>query len=270
VPRGTDALIAAFVLHLRGSKGRSEQTVRTYVGRLYAFATWRVLSGRSGGLGQVTEDDVDAHLTSIGAHGPARASSAQALRAFYGWAYRRRLVAFNPAADADSRPPPPPPARIFDEDEIVRLLLAAAGHGQRRAWAILLCYALGTRRSELTGIRLEDVTRRTVEVRGKGRSQRTIVLGPMAREAIAGLTPGAKETLLGVKAQTFTMWVHQAAADAGLPWNRRRAHMLRASFASHSNWRGVPTTAIREVLGHSNIATTERYLASRPEDRRSF
>ncbi len=86
--------------------------------------------------------------------------------------------------------------------------------------------------------------------------------------AIDELLPGANGTLLAIKPQTFTMWVHQAAKDSGIPFDRRRAHMLRSSFASHLDWHGVPTTAIRDLLGHSNIATTQRYLVSTAEARR--
>jgi site-specific recombinase XerD len=75
-------------------------------------------------------------------------------------------------------------------------------------------------------------------------------------------------SLIGFHPQWFTMIVQRAAADAGLPKNRRRAHMLRASFVTGLLDQGVPVSVASRLVGHANLATTHRYASVRPEDKR--
>ena len=57
--------------------------------------------------------------------------------------------------------------------------------------------------------------------------------------------------------------MNQAARDAGFPKGRkRRAHTLRATFASQLAHKGVPTVVIRDLLGHESIETTNVYVAA--------
>jgi len=79
---------------------------------------------------------------------------------------------------------------------------------------------------------------------------------------------GYETTLLKWHPNWFTMIVHRAAKEAGLPPNRRRAHMLRASFVTELLGQGVPVSVASRLVGHANMATTHRYAAVRPEDRR--
>ncbi len=129
------------------AQGFTDETLRTYLGVLYRLVS-------------VDGEWTERYVSTLGAQGPNRASTVQSLRSFYAWAVRCGKVPSNPAGHLNSKPPPPPPVRTFDEEEIGRLLVAAADRSERRAWAILLCYALGTRRSEVTGIRVEDITGR--------------------------------------------------------------------------------------------------------------
>lgn len=81
--------------------------------------------------------------------------------------------------------------------------------------------------------------------------------------------PLGNKPILGYHPQWFSMIVHQAAVDAGFPPGRRNAHLLRSSFATHLLGKGVPISVVSKLLGHSQIATTSRYLAVRGEDRRA-
>jgi len=73
---------------------------------------------------------------------------------------------------------------------------------------------------------------------------------------------------VGFHPQWFTMIVNQAAAAAGLPPGRRKAHMLRSAFATHLLAGGTPVSVVSRLLGHSNVAITTRYLACHPADMR--
>jgi integrase/recombinase XerD len=111
----------------------------------------------------------------------------------------------------------------------------------------------------------------------KGEKDRWVEANELALQAltILGEQPRPKGgfagrgTLVGYAPDWFTMIVHDAAKAAGLPPNRRKAHMLRASFATHLLARRVPISVVSRLLGHSDISTTSRYLSVNDVDRRS-
>jgi len=172
-----------------------------------------------------------------------------------------------------------PPVDAFSRQEIADILTSARARSEKRYYAILLCYALGLRRSELCGIRAEDVdwnTRRVYVREAKGGRPRWVeanALGMGALMQLSNLTlrngvSNASLPLIGYAPNWFTMIVHQAASEAGLPRGRRNAHMLRASFASHLIQGGASVPVVSRLLGHANIATTHRYAAVWEGDRR--
>lgn len=250
------------------AQGLSERTQE-----LYVYAVQRLLSRshtRGRNLLELTETDLVAHLAAFGSRAHSKRQHRQAIRSLYRWAQRRRYRDDDPSAILDGAKRPrrtrPEP---FTEDELVRLLVAAAVRDPKRAWAILACYALGTRRSELCGIRPEDIRwdAGVVHLRvTKGDRPRDVPMGRLAAEALRELSDlhsSGRATLLGIEPQQFTAWVNQAARDCGFPPGRkRRAHTLRASFVTHLLHKGVPVTVVRDLVGHENIATTNGYAGT--------
>lgn len=158
--------------------------------------------------------------------------------------------------------------------EEAKQLLAAADPEWRPM--ILIALRTGLRRGELLGLRWEDIDL----VAGRLRVCRALVVGllgtpksgktreiPLSDEAIAAL-----EGLPSRSAQGFVFTrrsgklltedivrypLERTCRRAGL--RRIGWHVLRHTFASHLVMRGVPLTAVQELLGHSNIAMTMRY-----------
>jgi integrase len=202
----------------------------------------------------------------------------------------REIIARNPAAHIRPKAPTDPPPDAYTPEEIHKLYLAASARNERYGNAILACYALGLRRSELCGITPEDIDwqGRRVYIRcAKGDRPRWVEMNDTAERALKSLGvrpmtgplagtyttppgPSIPDTysLVGFHPQWFTMIVQRAAADAGLPKNRRRAHMLRASFVTGLLDQGVPVSVASRLVGHANLATTHRYASVRPEDKR--
>ncbi|HXF35861.1 MAG TPA: tyrosine-type recombinase/integrase [Actinomycetota bacterium] len=269
------------------ANNRSERTRE-----LYGYVMLRLMRRHLGrhplDLG---EPEVMAFMASLGKRAAARAVYARALRSFYGWAHQRGLIATNPAGHLKPKTPASPPPEAFSPDDVVRLLVAAAWRDPRRAWALLACYALGTRRSELVSIRLEDINWEAGRVylhRTKGNRPRYVAMGPLAREALAELAayvghrgyrppsggwvpphPPGDTRLLPVAPSTLSTWVEQAGLDCGFPpGKRRRSHTLRATFATMLDHNGVPVAVIQRLLGHRSVATTTRYLGVLDDDLR--
>jgi site-specific recombinase XerD len=268
-----DALHLARWSEFLQASGISANTIRQY-----RYAILRLVAEANVALMDVTEEHVVAFLASLGKRAHSRQLYLRAFRSFYGWAVERELIARNPAAHIRPKAPTDPPPDAYTPEEIHKLYLAASVRNERYGNAILACYALGLRRSELCGITPEDIDwqGRRVYIRcAKGDRPRWVEMNGLAREALISLSkPPAKirlpdsYSLVGFHPQWFTMIVQRAAADAGLPKNRRRAHMLRASFVTGLLDQGVPVSVASRLVGHANLATTHRYASVRPEDKR--
>jgi site-specific recombinase XerD len=139
-----------------------------------------------------------------------------------------------------------------------------------------LLYAAGLRAAELCALRLADLQleRREAYVRGKGGKERRVLFGEPARLALALYIEVARPRLAGAAthAQVFVNWrggplttrgvgliVARRAREAGLE-AADHPHALRHSFATHLLNGGADLRTVQELLGHSSLATTQRYL----------
>lgn len=281
------------------AQGRSQETIRRYRYALHRLAG----DSNKDSLLEITETDVTTFLASLGKRAAARQLYLQAFRSFFPWAVERKLMSEDPSRYLRPKAPSEPEPDAFTPEEIVLLLCAARRRNPRRAWAIQAAYAMGLRRSELCGIRAEDIDwqgRRVYIREAKGDRPRWVEMNEIAEEALKALLNDATVRLhgnmaggalvdpapspiplpvpssmsahgysiVGYAPQWFTMIVHQAAAEAGFPPGRRNAHLLRSSFATHLLGKGVPISVVSKLLGHMRVSTTGRYLAVREEDRR--
>jgi integrase/recombinase XerC len=157
---------------------------------------------------------------------------------------------------------------------------AAVTQAERVRDAALLevLYGSGLRVSELVGLDLDHVALERDELRvlGKGKKERLVPLGTKAREAILaylGSRPelrnertgaqdpralflGRRGTRLGVR-RVQTLVQRYGALGAGR--SDLHPHALRHSCATHLLEGGADLRAIQELLGHSSLATTQRY-----------
>lgn len=162
--------------------------------------------------------------------------------------------------------------------ETLRLLEAPPRdkpHGLRDRAVLELLYGSGLRVTELTALVLEavDLENRFVRVFGKGAKERLVPLGASAGKAFRDYLHAGRPSLVkpSTGSQVFlsqrgsplsrkTVWhLVKAHADrAGLSKNVK-PHTLRHSFATHLLEGGADLRAIQEMLGHSDIATTQIY-----------
>jgi integrase/recombinase XerD len=193
----------------------------------------------------------------------------------------------DPALDLDAPRRDRPLPKILSEDEVERLLAAAAalpGNAGLRLVALLeLLYATGLRVSELVGLPLDALARdgQTLIVRGKGGKERMLPLSAPARAALAaylplragfagpkGGDPGASSRWLfpsrrgdgrPLTRQRFGQLLKELASAAAIDHRRLSPHVLRHAFASHLLEHGADLRAVQQLLGHADIATTQIY-----------
>ena len=284
LPEGFLEVVEAFRVHLAAELGRSEHTVRAYVGDVTRLLRRARAEGATG-VADLDLGDLRGWLAQEGAQGHARSTLARraaAARVFATWAHKRGYLDTDPgdrlATPAQHRSLP----GVLKQSEATALLdlaTVAADDGdpahQRDLLVLELLYATGMRVGELVGLDLDDVDdgRRTVRVLGKGAKERTVPYGAPAQRALdiwraegrprlltsasgRALLLGARGGRLDQRAARST--VHRmlghvpGAPDLG-------PHGLRHSAATHLVEGGADLRSIQEILGHATLATTQVY-----------
>jgi integrase/recombinase XerC len=198
-----------------------------------------------------------------------------ALRTFFGFLLRERLLERNPALDISAPKAGKRLPHTLDADQMGRLLaLKPVNALQVRDLAMMeLMYSSGLRLAELTGLDLGDLDLedRTVRVLGKGSKTRIM---PVGRQAVAALRRWLKERVAIARADENSVFVGhrgrrlgaravqllvaQHARAQGLPMGVH-PHLFRHSFATHLLESSRDLRAVQELLGHASISTTQVY-----------
>jgi site-specific recombinase XerD len=249
------------------ARGSPETTWRSYSSYVSRFLIHYV----RGHPEEANTGDVVRFLAEVGKNGPhGRRQALKGLRSAFSYWVPVGICPADPTGMVkETRKQKTRRQVALTEEELVRYLVAAAARDPRRAAALMATFGLGARRSELAGIRPDDILEDRVRVTGKYGKTREIPLNETARAGLEMLRPWYNGTILGgLKASTVTKWAHQAAVDSGLyPKVRGRvAHVLRASFISHALRNGANPVAVRDVAGHESLSTTDGYSMAFEED----
>jgi integrase/recombinase XerD len=136
-------------------------------------------------------------------------------------------------------------------------------------------YATGTRVSELVNLKMDDLNMAVgfVKCFGKGSKERVVPFGKKAKESIQRYLDKARQSFLKKKIsnylfltrlgkpmsrQTFWKIMKHYTKEAGIKKDIT-PHTLRHSFATHILERGADLRVVQELLGHSDISTTQIY-----------
>jgi site-specific recombinase XerD len=268
----------------------SANTVAAYRSDLDGFVAW---AGRGGVEEPVAVDRVLlrrylAHLTTRRYAARSVARKAAALRRYFGWLRRIGAIPADPARtlrapSGEGRLP-----RVLTSPELGVLLDEPPGRIEAdpverrlRDDAVLeVLYGCGLRVGELCGLDLPDVAlrTRTVTVWGKGGKQRQVPLGQPAADALEGWLRRGRPAFLaaahpsrapGAGLDEAAVFLNQrrqrlSPRDVRRILDRRAAapthpHALRHSYATHLLDGGADLRVVQELLGHSDVATTQIY-----------
>ncbi len=299
------SLVEQFLTYLRAERHFSAHTARCYAADLDQFCTYlaapsaplaakgeRENGGTNGHAAHAPGGDtrllkVDAEavrnfLSLLREKNYCKSTVARklaTLRSFFKFLVRRALIAGNPVASIrtpkqDKRLP-----KYLELEQIERLFAncdTTTMLGARDRAILETLYSTGLRVSELIGLEVNDVdlTANVVRVRGKGKKERIIPIGPGAVKAILQYLDLRRSAFAAGKHNPDALFVNKHGQrlstrsvrrkldkyllDAGLDLSVS-PHTLRHSFATHMLQRGADLRSLQELLGHQSLSTTQIY-----------
>lgn len=288
-------MLRDFLIYMYTIKGKSQKTVSEYALDLRTFFRFlkrlRGLVPPSLPFDEIPVDDVGLDLVKSvtlsdayeflsyaanerGNAAAARARKVSALRSYFRYLTGKAgVLQSNPLKELDSPRQRKSLPRYLSFEESLALLKSVDGKYAERNYAILTLFLqCGLRLSELVGINMNDIEDGFLRVTGKGNKERFVYLSPAALDAIEAYkavrpTPKAghsnalflSRNRQRISPKTVQWMVKRFISEAGLDPTRYSTHKLRHTAATLMYRSGVDLRVLQEILGHTNLGTTQIY-----------
>lgn len=231
-------------------------------------------------------DDIDRalilrHMSALKEQGKSHRTIARhisSIRSFHQFLLREKVTTQDPTVHLEMPKIEQKLPRVLSVQEVDRLISMPEGDkplGQRDIALLELLYGTGMRVSELIGLDVEDIhlSMGFIRVFGKGGKERIIPLGSGAMKACEHYITSVRPELAKLKKtdalflnmrggrltrQGCWKLIKEYASKAGIH-QELTPHILRHSFATHLIENGADLRAVQEMLGHSDISTTQIY-----------
>jgi site-specific recombinase XerD len=269
--------IEAYLGHLRDARGCSPHTLAAYGRDLGKLLAW---TGKRGPE-RAAELDKKSLQAFLSAQARRLAAASQArllacLKGFGGFLAERGLPR-NPAQSIAFPRKEGKLVSVAGEGFLSDVLAEAEPEGfeaARTRFCLEMFYGSGLRLSELTGLKWNQIARdaSSVRVLGKGGRYRTVPVTASARASLAeykarlaaqGIPAAAGPVLLSSRGKPVGNRIIQRTVTDRLRAMGRRGksspHVLRHSFATHLLDHGADLMAVKEMLGHASLSTTQKY-----------
>ena len=262
--------IAEYLEYLELEKGLAQNTIDSYRRDLESFAEFSLCE-----LFQIDRLKINSFVRMLRESKLAPSSIIRkiaSLRGFFKWAYSTGLIQKNPASTLEQPKVPQRLPKVVSIKEIEEMLhnnLTPIEHVMME-----LLYSCGLRVSELVNLKLNDIDLASKYIRcfGKGSKERIIPMGEKAKTIIKEYLPirdllikkyniDSKKLLIldngrFATRQDVYSFVH---SQGKLIHKNISPHTLRHSFATHLLENGADLRIVQELLGHSDVSTTQLY-----------
>ena len=272
--------IADFMDHLIIERGLSKNTLTAYGKDLDDFNLY-LRKQKSKELTVASRDDVASFIRYLSSKKMSSRSISRklsAIKGVYKFLAGEKRILKDPTNAIESPKMEKKLPSVLSHNEMERMLSSpAAGlKGSLRDRAVFeLLYACGLRISELTSLRLSQLNSASgfIRIIGKGNKERIVPVGKAALEWILRYIQEERPVLANVKSGDFVIlnqqggplsrmgaWkiIHNHALSAGIEAHIS-PHTFRHSFATHLLKGGADLRSVQEMLGHSDISTTQIY-----------
>ena len=273
--------VKSFLEYLLYELNRSENTIIAYRTDLEEFERYLKKNNAEADFAKVDANKVRSWVVSLMEEGKCSAASVNrklsSLRSFYRFLLRKGLVKVDPMLKVVGPKKKKPLPSFVREEDMNRLLddvpFDGGFEGQRDRMILEMFYATGMRLSELIGLDDVDVdtSARLIKVKGKRNKQTLIPFGDELREDLLMYIKVRNETFsVGTEAffvlkdgrRMYPMLVYRLVRrnlSKVVALKKRSPHVLRHSFATAMLNGNAELRAVKELLGHENLATTEIY-----------
>lgn len=268
-----ESTLKSFEEHLSFQKKRSEHTVRAYIQTLSALSELAESHESS------YPDAAELIRAFIKDSAPNISKATQALRAsalrtFIDWhpALRREQKSYLKRHISSPKIPKRIP-RILELSDLEKTLNYIHEQSKDEQLLFYLLYACGLRISEALNLTWENIqfSTNSIHVLGKGLKQRVLPMVPHLKKLLQTMPPQSQVYVWpkpGLSDRKARAWVKKWGKELGLEestgsWH---PHKLRHSIASHLLQSGAKVPQIQKLLGHEDLATTEKYTQINPSD----
>ena len=263
--------ISQYLEYLELEKGLSANTIDAYRRDLYDFVSR--LSGKD--IQSIGRNDINSYVRILKERNLAPTSiirKVASLRGFFRWAYAMNIITKNPASTLEQPKVPQRLPKVITLKEVEEML--HSGLNPLEQVMMELLYSCGLRVSELVNLKTSDIDISSKYVRcfGKGSKERVIPMGEAVVRVLREYYPerelilkkfnlNTKKLLINehgrfINRQDIYTFIHNRGK---LIHKNISPHTLRHSFATHLLENGADLRVVQELLGHSDVSTTQLY-----------
>ena len=268
--------IAQFLDYLQKERRGSDHTIRCYKSDLNQMQRYMVEAYEVGDLTSIESEWIRSWVVELVKAGKSPRTihrKVSVYRTFVKYARRQGFMTTNPAESVvlpkvEKRMPEVVPEHAMNQ-LFAEEVFATDWKGRRDRSMMALLYETGIRMSELIGLKVEDVNgaRKELRVYGKGRKERVLPLLPSTLESIM-------QHVMDRPVGGDDLFVTDAGSSLYPSFVYRRVnhylgevsslqqcspHVLRHTFATHLLNRGAELAAVKDLLGHASLSSTQVY-----------
>jgi len=274
-----EELLQDFIYYLTVEKGLSQNTLDCYKRDISSYL--KFLKEKNREVKNADRQVIAEYLQYMRSKGHADSTVSRnmaSLRSFYQFLMEDNILSDNPTFQVESPRIEKKLPRVLSTDEVDRLLAQPSSNGiigVRDKAMLELLYASGIRVSELVSLEVTDFNPEVgfLRCRGKGKKERIVPIGSVAVDRVqeylyrcrGKLAREETEKALFVNQhgkrltrQGFWKILKKYARKARIT-GEITPHTLRHSFATHLLENGADLRSVQEMLGHSDISTTQVY-----------
>ena len=263
-------ILAEYLNFLDVEKGLSQNTIDAYNRDLSDFFDFCSVE-----LDEIQRTQINSYIRSLHEKKYSPTSIMRkiaSLRGFFKWACANEIIKTNPALTLEQPKVPQRLPKVISPQEIEEIL--SQNLNKTEKVIVELLYGCGLRVSELVNLKINDydLNGKYLECTGKGSKDRIVPLGKKAIIAIKNYLPEreyliqkfnlvTKNLLINDKGKTINRQeIYTFIHNHGKMLNKTISpHTLRHSFATHLLENGADLRVVQELLGHSDVSTTQLY-----------
>jgi len=249
--------------------GREE--LRTYILHLQSAKKWPNSPYIKENKGSLSPYSIQGHV--------------RAIKAFWGWLFKEEYILENPLIKLPLPKVPQSLVKTLTIDQFKRLLAAVDRHtplGAKYYCVLLFLLDTGVRMSELVNIKMDDIdlVNCLVPVVGKGRKERRVPFHRVTRRELQHYVRVFRPKLCShhscylfpradgyhISVNSVQQFIRRIAIKAGLQGIKCCPHIFRHTFATTFIAKGGTDFALKEILGHTTLQPTLKYIHLQPRD----